>query len=362
MAGDALYAYCARLLAGGVGDSSVEAAALAECAQDQGVTGLLLDLPAFAAPGLAPQRAALQAMARTAVMHEMAGCLEARRVLSVLAGAGIDVLLLKGSALAYWLYREPWHRPRADLDVLVANVDAARLAVAALASAGYSLVAGVGPDATDGFEVALQRQAGIVVDLHWQLLNHAVLTRGLPFGGLARHARAIPALHPHAQGLGHVHALLHALLHRVTNIAKGEADRLIWLYDIHLLAAHLDEDDWNEVVDASARHAIATPCLEGLRATRAILRTALPPAIDAALSAQVANEQWQLDASNQGAMDRAHLRALPLPGQVAWLRNKLLPSREFMRHRYAAEGMPGLMGAYLRRWWLGIRRLLGARS
>ena len=128
---------------------------------------------------LAPQHAAPMGLARQDAVRDMEATLEVRRVLALLAEAGIVSLVLKGSALALWLYREPWHRSRGDFDLLVPDKAAAKRVVDLLLAQGYGLLAGVAPDEADGYEVALQRGDGIVIDLHWRLLNTTVRARAL---------------------------------------------------------------------------------------------------------------------------------------------------------------------------------------
>ena len=176
---DPILGYCTRLLRGGEGDPSIMPAALAATVQAHGIAGLLpghrpdVEARACAAargadgPGQAGRRA------------RHGGPLEVRRVLALLAEAGIVSLVLKGSALALWLYREPWHRSRGDFDLLVPDKAAAKRVVDLLLAQGYGLLAGVAPDEADGYEVALQRGDGIVIDLHWRLLNTTVRARAL---------------------------------------------------------------------------------------------------------------------------------------------------------------------------------------
>ena len=351
--------YCTGLLRGGEGDPSIAPAALAATAQAHGIAGLLLETAPMSEPVLAPQRAALMGLARQDAVRDMAVTLEVRRLLVVLAEAGIVSLVLKGSALALWLYREPWHRVRSDFDLLVPDRAAAEAAVELLLAQGYALIAGVTPEIADGYEVALQRGDGIVIDLHWRLLNTAVLARALSWHELDADAIALPALHPSARGLGQVHALCHALLHRVTNLAKGDGNRLIWLFDVHLLASRMGAQGWSAFLRLCADKGIAMPSLHGLRATRAALGTAVPADLEAALDSLAAAESWQLDDIDQGAIDRSHLASLAWKEKPLWLWRKLLPSPEFMRYRYRVNGRRALMVAYARRLWLGVRRALG---
>ena len=354
----------------GGGEASVspgEFEGLLEQAREEGVLALLagqwrMSVDAYAS-GLA---VALQREARNEAAIELSRLARARSVLAALQGAGIDVLVLKGSALAYWLYPQPEWRPRCDLDLLVESREAAQRAVAVLQGEDYAVVADVGVASSAEFEVALQRRSpgGLVhtIDLHWRLVNHASLSRGFTFGELWAGRIPIPKLHAQALGLGRVHALVHALLHRVTNFPSGTQDRLIWLYDIHLLAGGCSEEEWRQFLRLCADKGIATPCLDGLRATRASFSTRIPEVVEAQLQAMGTDEAWQLDAvPDQGEMDRAHLAALSWPDRLGWLRRKLLPSPAFMRYRYGAVGWIGLTLAYLRRWSVGIRRGLGWR-
>jgi hypothetical protein len=297
---------------------------------------------------------------------ELARLGHARQVLTALQVAAIDVLVLKGTALAYWLYRQPAWRPRCDLDLLVMDRATAQCAVDALASLGYLPVAEVSTTEVAEFEVALERHTPTgqvyTVDLHWQLVNHASLTRGFGFDELWTQRIRVDALHPQAFGLCRMHALTHALLHRVTNMPQGQQDRLIWLYDIHLLASGASADEWQSFLRLCGEKRIATPCLDGLVATRAVFATTIPAAVEADLRQRSGGESWQLGGTvDQGVMDRAHLGALGWPDKLRWLRRKLFPPAEFMRYRYQAVGPISLCKAYLTRWWVGIRRALGWR-
>ena len=352
----------ARLLSGGALDPGLPATDLVTAADGQGVVGLLLELPALAEPVATAHREALLAVARREAIRELGALAETRRILQVLGQSGIHPLVLKGGALSQWLYREAWHRPCSDLDLLVADRDAAVLVVEQLRGVGYNLLAGVGPEDADGFEVALVGSRGMQVDLHWRLLNHARLTRYFPYGELLEASLSLPTLHPQARGLGKRHALLHALLHRVTNLANGGGERLIWLWDIHLLTQTLDAGEWNAFLDEATGKEVAMPCLDGLLSTKRVLGAAIPDAILAGLQDASKRERWDVVTHpSQGGMDRAHFAALGWRERGAWVRHKLFPSPEFMRLRYDVQSSPALVLAYLRRWAVGVRRALGGR-
>ena len=334
-------------------------------AQREGVVTLLHDLQSKERSLVLPSCTArlLHNIAKQETAVELAKMMGVRQVLGCMASAEISVLLLKGGALAYWLYASPAQRARCDLDILVANIQVAKQAIIALKQAGYIFRIEAAEDSAE-FEVTLEHtsRGGFLhrVDLHWRVLNHARLAAGLDFADLEARAIDIPSLQCGARGLGLVHALLHALLHRVTNIPSGQQDRLIWLYDIHLLAKRCSGEEWVEFVRQCSSLACATPCLDGLIATRSIFATPIPTPVEDALEDQTQQESWRLGSQlDHGAMDRAHLAALAWPQKLGWLRRKLFPSRHFMRFRYQVSGVTGLTKAYFRRWWIGLQRALG---
>ncbi|MCO5054633.1 nucleotidyltransferase family protein [Thermomonas sp.] len=365
----ALRALCADCLRETVLPARWEALAAAgepalDVAQAQGVTALLAAavakvLPAY--PELTELHAALSVRNKREAMQEMQRGLIAREAIAALAEGDVRVLVLKGTALAHWLYPQPWQRLGCDVDLLVPELAAAETAVDCLQARDFMLQTSVRPAQTAGFEAALEKRGrrGFAVDLHWRIANRAQLAKALTFDELWAASIPLPDLHPAARGLGPLHALLHALLHRVTNFPTGEHDRLIWLFDIHLLARSLDAAQWQTLLALCARRAIATPCLDGLEASRLAFATAIPDAALQSLRAAAAQEHWQLGSTlDQAAMDRAHLAALPWRGKLGWLRRKLFPSPEFMRYRYSISGTSAaLVRAYLTRWVTGVVRL-----
>src|ERR1017187_2270901 len=85
---------------------------------------------------LRPDVPELAARRRDAVIEEELRSREMRRFAGALASSGIHAALIKGCALAFTLYPQPWCRPRLDLDALVAPGDVPR-AASVLAALGY---------------------------------------------------------------------------------------------------------------------------------------------------------------------------------------------------------------------------------
>lgn len=338
-----------------------------EIAQAEGVIGLLYTAVTNALEANADLSGLHKALSKRIQAEAACDLLRnanARQALDILDVGGLRSLVLKGAALAHGLYSATWQRVGCDVDVLVSDLGAAEVAVSRLQERGFALPTSVRPTRVAGYEVALERQAvhGFAIDLHWRLTNHESTARALEFGELWAASIALPSLHPTARGLGAVHALVHALLHRIANYPGGTHDRLIWLYDIHLLIQSLDPIQRETFLKLCEDRRIATPCLDGLVACASAFRTPIPEAMLTTLREQTHAEPWSLDSwLDRASMDRAHLVALTWRGKLHWLRYKLFPSPDFMRYRYRIDGASSLSLAYGKRLWIGLTRLFSRR-
>ena len=79
-----------------------------------------------------------------------------------------------------------------------------------------------------------------VYDVHWKMALPILFADVLSFEEVLARAVDVPALGGRARALGRVDALLLACIHRVAHHRCD--DRLLWLYDIHLLANDLAND------------------------------------------------------------------------------------------------------------------------
>ncbi len=283
-----------------------------------------------------------------------------RAVLDALQQARIPVLVLKGAALAHWLYPAPYLRESSDVDLLLANRDDALRATRTLASLGYALAY---PPGRFTHELSCRhRDGGLELDLHWALSDWPLLDRLPGLDTLRSSARPLPALGPAAHGLDAAHALLHACVHRASNLAAGLGDRLKWLQDLHLLAAELDRTDaWPRFVEVCRQARACGLAAEALQASAALFDTAIPDAVAQALAA--ARRDEPLDATrlhDWRYLQRLNFAALPDWGtRLAWIGERLLPPAGHLRALYGEDlGYPTLLWRRLRR--AGAR--LGAKA
>ncbi|MBS0212244.1 MAG: hypothetical protein JSR26_03560 [Proteobacteria bacterium] len=158
-----------------------------------------------------------------------------------------------------------------------------------------------------------------------------------------------------------------ACVHCIANLSlqsdpANHGDRLIWLYDMHLLACAMTPQDFDGLVRLTAERGLAGACLDGLRRTHEAFATPLPEGLLETLETQSRLESFDVNRAQSRAYQEWHnLRALPLRQRFAWVQEKLFPSATYMRAQHGAEGKAGLAFAYLRRLGNGLRMALFAR-
>jgi hypothetical protein len=299
--------------------------------------------------------AAARETLRTAAARELLADAAERRAVRLLRGAGIPFLVLKGAALARWLYPAPYLRPRSDLDLLFPEREVVAEAAAALAPAGYVMADDSPPHPS--YEIELRRTAGPfphTIDAHWQVANSGVHFDCLRFDELAAAARPVPGLDG-ALGLEPVHALLHACVHRLSNIRDPIGDLLHWLFDIHLLACGLDDSAWSRLVRLALERRLAGPCESAFAAVSALFATPVPAPVRAELTQAASREPFRMEraASFRHYLWNSYLR-LGGRERLAFLRRMTFPSFAYMRIQFGLQSRAQLPAAYVRRLLRGL--------
>ena len=355
-------------LRGDVRLSALEAIApdeLIALAKDQGVLPLLesqLRATGHFASAPPPLQQALIPHVREAVVQDLFRIGEMRKLAPALQAAGIRALLLKGNAIAQWLYPEPYLRPSSDIDLLLPSRADAERAACAAQPLGYAL--GFQPKGSN-FEMTAQRVVDGVsrseLDLHCRLLNSAAYAEIFSFDELWQESIALPALGEGLRGLSARHALAHACLNRALDMQIGMPDQLKLLYDIHLMLGRMHEADWADFLAMAKRKAINGICLRSIVDARTRFHSVVPASVMNTLHHEARSEpiDWhRLD--DWRYMQRQNMKALPTTGaRLRWLWQRLVPSTSHLRHMYGEGGWLKLMG---RRLWRGVGRLLGSEK
>lgn len=293
-----------------------------------------------------------------AAAHEPLRAIDLAEVLSALAAREVDVLIMKGTALAYDLYPAPELRPRSDTDLLIARDDLAAVRTTMLAL-GFEEHPSSGDE--HGLRQAVfTRAPGMVYDVHWAATNVPAFDAVLRFEELRPRAIALPQLGPHARGLSHVDALLLACIHRVAH--HHDSDRLIWLVDIDLLRERMSHQEHERFWRLAAQGRVVGVCTRSIEVADAWLsRTPHDLAGEFLSSDELARDEPSrafLDRDiTHGGVLAASLRALPWRARIERLWQVAFPPAAFMRQQFGTRHAVTLPWWYFYRGVRGVARL-----
>jgi hypothetical protein len=273
-------------------------------------------------------------------------------VVRAFRGAGIHSILLKGPAIARWLYADGSPRPYMDTDLLVPPEEHPS-AMAALRQLGFALE--LGDEDTPGWRMNAhewRRTDGARIDLHRTLVGVGVGPDRL-WSVLARQIEPIWVGGMKVDSLSAAGRALHVSLHA----AQHGAWRPQALEDLGRALAATPLDTWAEAANLARQ-------LEAVPAFAAGLR----------LDARGAEVAVRLELSERGSREVALRAATPPPGalgleelahapglaaKLKLIGRNLVPSPRFMRvwSPLARRGRLGLVSAYL---WRPVAILLRA--
>jgi hypothetical protein len=293
-----------------------------------------------------------------------------QRVLAAFDDAGIQTLVLKGVPLSFSHYGNPALRPRGDADILVRAALRAR-ALALLEQLGYRADVAI-----DGDLVSYQLTHEHVdrygtrhcVDLHWRISNSQVLAQLLADDELFDDAVAVPGLGPHARAPSAVHALLFACMHRaghvnapyyVAGVGHHGGDRLIWLYDIHLLLSRMDAAERARFCGLARSKRMTMLCRDAVASAQRAFGTGAADHVLAALPVVPGEREASSAVLRHGRIRQllGDLRALPSWSErMRMLAQHALPSRRYMESRFPDARLQWLPVLHARRLLASLRR------
>jgi len=340
------------------GDAGEElASSVLASAEDHGVMPLLSTTPAVERWPV-HVREALRTARRSEAALEVLRRRELGALLREFRAARIPVLLLKGAQIAYTHYPTPCLRPRLDTDLLVAARDRPRTD-GLLRARGYVPQTGFdGTLVTHQFQYERRNQFGLrdVIDLHWKVANPQMFAGVFAFEELECDATPVASLDADARGLSNPHALLFACMHRVAH--HDNSDRLIWLYDIHLLASSMSAGDRDKAVDLAAAKQIRSLCGRGIARAQATFGTTLPTGWLEQMQVERSSEPTAVYLSNgRRRVDTLVDDLRTLPGwrpRLRLLREHLFPPPAYMRRIYGSWNPFFLPLAYVDRVVTGM--------
>ena len=288
---------------------------------------------------------------RAAAVDDVARTRELVRMAAALDAAGCQPIVFKGAALAHTHYRQPWLRPRLDVDVLVTERGRER-ASRALRALGYKSPPFVSGRLVMYQEPFVRAEAGgleHVVDLHWRVANPQAVSRVLSHAELAARSVVIAVPGGRLRVACPADALVLASVHRAAH--HQDAQDLLWLFDIHLVAGRLSEAEWRTALGTARAASVRALCARGLALAASRFGTIVPTFVTAALAGAAAGEpsavflRAGLTPAGRLASD---LRALGVADRARLLFEIVAPPRAYMR---AVHGDAGWLP------WLYVRRV-----
>jgi len=271
-------------------------------------------------------------------------------LLHAFADGRLDLLVLKGAALAETVYPRPSLRRFGDLDVLVRGDDAARARIL-LEGLGYI----VDPmqweelirsrDCQANFFHHTERGA-VVVELHTNLINNDLFFGQIHVDdqGLWERAQSVRLAGSDARMLGPEDQILHLCLHLAGHYLAAPQS----LRDIAQVCS-VSPMDWPLFVRLAQKAGAATACFAGLFAAARLLGTPVPPTVLDALAPRAARRRLEQIAKARAAdsignITALHTERLRFPllwhllgsprarGRAAW--HIIFPSRHWLITHY----------------------------
>ena len=341
-----------------------EVSALVRSAEHHGISSLLWDTlhaDRNRPHGLVEQ---LAARVHADIAREAFRIRDLARVMSALDKRKVPALLMKGAALAYSAYPQPWLRPRTDTDLLVAR-ESVGAASDVFRSLGYVPSEALSTGELVSHQVAFERrdEHGVthVIDLHWKIANPQVLANVLPFADVWADSHVIVRDSLTARVPSPIWSLLIACVHRLAH--HQDQERLVWLYDMGLLVRPFRDADWTACVSLAHAHGVGAVCAHGLEAASRLLNVRIPAAVLTALDADREGEASRVYTERQRRkLDVLcdDLRRLSWSDRVVLLREHAFPPASFMMSRYALHQRTWLPAFYIHRLVSGAWKWLRA--
>ncbi|MFB2935993.1 nucleotidyltransferase family protein [Aerosakkonemataceae cyanobacterium BLCC-F154] len=289
---------------------------------------------------------------------------ELGKVLQSLADVGVDVIVLKGAALAEKVYGDIAARQMVDLDLLIKPEDLA-IVRQVVANLGYKLA---GVEMQSGFNEEFRNEEihwkqgliNVVLDLHWKLVSPAYYQRTFLTDWFWETAIKTKISGSPALILGNeaqiVYLSAHLMLHHGGN-------SLLWFHDIaEAIAFSPTAIDWDLVIKKAQTYNLVLSVQQVLLRIADEWKVEIPGKVRSQLAilkpswAEVRAYSWQnqimalrLFDDLAGAKDwltRLH---------IAW--DTLFPSRAYMQHRYQIPHPLLIPFYYPYRWLRGLRKV-----
>ncbi len=277
--------------------------------------------------------------------------------------SNIPYLLLKGEALAQTVYPKSYLRERCDTDILLPDKKAAESAWNLLKENGYQRANTLSGEFV-GHQFSCNKRLGknvyLLLDIHSQISDYNFFASTLSFTELYKKRQTVPNLGPGVFGLHPVHALMHACMHRIAHIPHGQENKLIWLYDIHLLGELFNEVDWSWMLQLAKEKKVASACASGLVAAQVSFDSNFPQQhLNSLCRYGKSEKRFPVDSNRRWKFYyQDFLQNKGFRNKFMQLKEHLIPSTAYMMRKYNLKHRVYLPYYYIKRLLLGIKKYL----
>lgn len=282
-------------------------------------------------------------------------------VFQVLKKHNIDFIVLKGWALSYTIYSSPHHRPKTDIDILIADSNKQRVK-RLLLQLGYTNPRGWEPEAIiDQFSMRKMLVKGVYanIDVHLRLTNDKTLQPLFPWSKLL--ASSCYQQQLDCRVISKPYALLHAVVHLLHHACNGDFIKLIWFYDIYQLTEILTPAEVEELVDISSNTGLSTVVTFCLKEQCRLFSSKKTDKIISQLNQIQGEPKYNYlmrNPSRLKVMIRNFLQSKGLIAKTKVIKETLFPPREEIYLKYGRDSKWPLLLLYLRRILSGFIRII----
>ena len=290
---------------------------------------------------------------KAGVAHDLLRAHYLKQLIGRLSELGIPCILLKGEALAASMYGQPGVRTRSDIDLFIRIQDILVVRQTML-ELGYRIASPVYKSHQFTVVRPGDESLNIRFDIHWRMLNAPRFARVLSFEEAYRGSLVHPGVSP-ARILDQQDALMLACLHRFGN-ERHDRDRLIWLYDIHLLVSAMSTNDLTVFAAKAVQDNIQESCSDALEKSRQCFATDVPNGVLSTLRLPARPESFKAYFSySQLALLIDDIWLLPgVRSRFEFLREFLIPPADYLLNRYGKEGWYWIPALYFRYLFGGL--------
>lgn len=289
---------------------------------------------------------------------------ELSEVLNALLDAQVEVILLKGVALAQTVYPDIALRPFDDIDLLIFKEDQHKVE-AKLSQIGYDLLRDYRPGFVQQFGVAVRhvKRNEVPIDLHWHVA-HPPYSKYISVAPFWESAVSVNMEGIDTLVLSPENLLIHLCLH----VSKHRCSQLLWLVDISEVIHYYGEAlDWELLLEEIQRYRIHSVMRYVLHLVKELFDPPMPGFVLERLGSYRSSsfEAQLFDAlanPNVTGAKGTIAKFLTLDGimpKIQYIFGRLFPSRDFVLKRYPNRSV---YSAYClrvsRALWEGMRALL----